>query len=308
MKSNSLPEGGTLEPAHPVDRRESGGVCRQTGLVGNRSFTLIELLVLIAIIAVLAGLLLPALSRARVRARTTQCLNNMRQLQLAWHMYANDNGDIMPISASSGDLDPSLPSWVLGTMCYENQRYWASRFSDATNTRMLVPGGPGSLGPYAVTPAIYKCPADESWILLGGARHPRVRSVSMNDYMGAGSDGDARFFYKVTQITAPPISEAFVFIEEHEDSINDGTFIIATPCCPPPILDQWSDLPASRHDAAAVLTFADGHVEKKKWHDPRTLKPINRSFDFWNTTPQPTNLDFEWVIRHARWAPDWGRQ
>src|SRR6267143_2921 len=149
-------------------------------------FTLIELLVVIVIIAILAGLLLPALSRAKAKAQAIVCLNNLRQLQLAWHFYAEDSQDRVPPNYGWSALtdSPKLPNWVGGIMVYETDPAHAPWFPDATNTTLLLEDKPGRIGPYLKAPAVYKCPGDKSYIALDGVRHPRVRSYAMNYFMG----------------------------------------------------------------------------------------------------------------------------
>jgi len=261
---------------------------RQTifGVLPSRprdAFTLVELLVVIAIIAVLAALLLPALGRAKARAQTIQCLNNLRQLQLAWYLYAGDQNDRLPGNyiADAGGRVLGAESWVSGWLTYETDSVHIRWFSDATNSLLLVPGGYGSIGGYTKSPTIYKCPADKSWIKINGTTHPRVRSVAMNASMNSAGgaymgDGEGYYwFLRLSDIVNPPPEKAWVFIDEHEDSIDDGGFLVAYPGAwgAPPL---WLDLPGSRHNGGASISFADGHCEFKKWTDPRTKKPVQR--------------------------------
>src|SRR3989442_9581738 len=185
-------------------------------------FTLIELLVVIAIIAILAALLLPALSKAKESAQRIQCISNLKQMQLAWHLYADDHEDWIPPNYFTADAGkyPERASWVAGVMNYETRtdaRLW---FSDSTNTLLLVPGKFGSIVEYTKSPGIYKCPSDKSWILLGGNRYPRVRSYSMNRFMGNHNEGGVSgleflyfIFHKFSDIKNPSPSQAWVFID-----------------------------------------------------------------------------------------------
>jgi prepilin-type N-terminal cleavage/methylation domain-containing protein/prepilin-type processing-associated H-X9-DG protein len=227
---------------------------------GNRGFTLIELLVVIAIIAILAAMLLPALSKAKAKGQGISCVNNLKQLQLGWFMYATDHNDKLVYNNSHGVGEP--PGWVEG---------WLKDPIDATNTTLLMPPH-GLLWDYNKSLGIYKCPADRSTVTIGSIRYPRVRSISMNGNMNGNSwytaviDSAFFTFRKYTQIQRPPPVQAFVFVDEHPDDIDDGYFFV--------ILDKkgaWGNLPASYHNGAGGLSFADGHAEIKKWRDPDTL-------------------------------------
>ncbi len=245
-------------------------------------FTLIELLVVIGVIGVLASMLLPALSRPKEKAQGVACLNNMKQLQLAWQTYADDNLDMIP----------ALHSWVTGIMTYDNN-------PDNTNIVKLLDAIPGGLGPNVKAARIYKCPADKSWVEIDGQRFSRVRSYSMSAFMGeeCGCMEDhfkVRFYSKTTDIRDPPPSDVIVFVDEFEDSIRTGIFLPFLPRCD---CSFWEALPGSRHNRACVFSFADGHVGFKKWSDPRTVKIPQRKIH--QEEYAGDNSDFAWVRAHS---------
>ncbi len=236
------------------------------------AFTLIELLVVIAIIAILAAMLLPALSRARMKAERVKCLSNLRQLQFAWIMFADDNNDLVaPNYDQSGN---SIQGWVKGIMRWDLPPNAPN--SDNYDTTNL---STSALGPYCSrATGIYKCPGDK----VDGAKGPRVRSVAMNGYVGGQSTdpnitGHGLSTYQVYMKTArmqnPGPANTWVFIDEHADSINDGFFFIAMGQT-----SSWYDWPANYHGNSGALSFADGHSETKKWTDAAiAAQPVTRT-------------------------------
>jgi len=218
------------------------------GEIGCSAFTLIELLVVIAIIAILASLLLPALSKAQTKAEGIYCLNNLKQVQLAWFMYADDNGGKLPENRGASI---TTNAWVTGRLSWDLPP--AAPNPDNTNTAYLTAG---QIGPYiAKSVGAFKCPADK----IPGASGPRVRSISMNGFMGdtgninGSLNAGWRIYLKLTDIILPGPSTCWVLLDEHPDSINDDLFsVIMIPGSP------WTDVPASYHNRACGFSFADG--------------------------------------------------
>lgn len=268
------------------------------------AFTLIELLVVIALIAVLAAMLLPALSRARARAQGYQSVSNTRQLTLAWFLYSDDHNGRLAynLGGAAGGKSPAMKTnlnWVNNNLTWDLD-------SDNTNTAGLTEA---SMGSYANKAAqIYRCPGDRvlSQVQRDAGWTSRVRSYSMNAMVGDAGEltqtganqnnpGYAQFF-RITDIPRP--TDIFVFVEEHPDSINDGYFLNKF------YVNHWIDLPASEHDSAAPFAFADGHAQLHRWSSQSTQAPYRP-----DAVPFPLQVsandttDLKWVLTRTSVKP-----
>ena len=234
--SGQLNDARGPSPQHLNDRI---AVRRESALTG---FTLIELLVVIAIIAILAALLLPALSKAKEKANRIQCLNNLRQLQLCWHMYTDDNHEVVPPNENDHDVE-NAGSWITGNV-----------HSGFNNSDIET----GVLFQYNRSVGIYKCPSDKETVVIEGVGYyKRNRNYSISSFVGKSGE-------KFSDIRKPPPAKAFVFIDEDVATIEDGNFgVRAYP------ENDWGNSPGKRHENGCTLSFADSHVEYWKWRSSR---------------------------------------
>jgi len=243
------------------------------------AFTLVEVLIVIAIIAILASLLLPALSRSKAKAQGISCLNNLHQLSLAWQLYADDNADLLVNNHGVPETLARRQNWANNVLDWEAS-------DDNTNLSLLAES---KLGPYAGRATrIYKCPAD-------GAPAPngeRTRSMSMNALVGNPGELTNRFnpqytqFFKKAEIAHP--AGIFLLLDEQADTINDGFFVNK--------LQEylWGNLPGSYHNGGANLAFTDGHGETHKWVVSNTIQPVRRA-RMAAKLPATPSTDFDWL-------------
>ncbi len=272
------------------------------------AFTLIELLVVIAIIAILAALLLPAFAKAKQRAQGIGCMNNSKQLMVAWRMYTEDNADVLLFSYGSLATDkpyvwsgPSGTPWDLDYAIPTTQGDW-----DAVDTIEQ-----SLMWPYcAKATGIWHCPADTSYgVNPQNQRVPRPRSYSMSNWVGGNGDSPGtqyrgfwglaanyEVFRKLAEMLQPGPSTTFVLLDERQDSINDGYFVVQMDgyTGAPNASEEIVDFPASYHNRAAGFAFGDGHSEIHKWTDSKIINPPAIA-----VLTDPNSVDVFWLQYHS---------
>jgi prepilin-type N-terminal cleavage/methylation domain-containing protein/prepilin-type processing-associated H-X9-DG protein len=275
-----------------------------------RGFSLIELLIVVAIIGILASLLVPAVSRGKQIAQKTVCLSNLKQIQLAYILYSDENSGRLVVNGMGEVSSPFLANWVLGLMGHQDTSDAANRQS--TNTSYLV-GRLALFSPYVTEAKLYRCPSDRATVPINGRRCARTRSYSMDQFLGLylnrtlppdstggqwvdSPDLYTRFgqrFYDLQSDLAPRNPEnIWVMIDDQEDSIFTPEFRGGYDLHES---DWIGGIPASRHNTSGTLSFADGHVEAKSWRDPSTTRTPTGYLEFNYPPRSERNLDKIWL-------------
>jgi type II secretory pathway pseudopilin PulG len=294
-----------LERSLPTARNSAD--CLTPHGAKTAAFTKIELVVVVAGLGLLGAMSLAATTGSKTASDATTCVANAGQLLRAWQLYSADNhGKLVP---NGDEGNQTEPQWCAGVLSY------ASGNTDNTNYVGLVDYGVGRtvsgankgglLGVYlGHDPRVFKCPSDLSTCKEGGVTYPRVRSVSMNGWVGAFItwDGGGVVAQKMTDIVNPGPSDTWVFNDERPDSINDGYFTVAM--ASPQVLDA----PASYHFGGAAHSFADGHAEVHPWKTALLNRQDVNAPTWtkqWGGATSTNNVDREWLQLHsAQFSPN----
>ena len=266
--------------------RALGGLARSK----DSAFTLIELLIVIAIISVLASLLLPTLSNAKEQARRVQCMSNQRQLALTWLIYSEDNREALVANAwVTAGGDTNTPRWVQGQFAYA---------PDSLEEKFLTDPRYALFAPYLRTKGVYKCPSERKFLRNGSRNLPTLRSYSLNWFLGGGDtppDWPQKKYqvHKLSALRNPSPVRCLVFLDVNSDSICWPLFQVDTGVG---LAAKMKMFPATFHGKGSVLAFADGHIERKRWTDTRTISPNKDKVKFHeHDLASPNNSDVVWL-------------
>ena len=260
----------------------------------------------IAIIAILAAMLLPALAKSKQKAQGIQCLSNNKQKIMAWTMYQSDFRDWFPPNANESTADiVNDPSWVKGILS------WTAGNTDNTNLNLLVYDTTSVLGPYCAKNAgVYKCPGDSYPCSINNQSFQRVRSSSMNGFVDganpsylAGWNGTMaagwQVYAKASDVINPGPAALWVFVDEHPDSINDGWLITVVQNTQFQAPADWEDMPSSVHGGACGFAFADAHAAIHKWRNGASVVPVKKVSHNGDFAVGGNPVDILWMVQHS---------
>jgi len=266
-----------------------------------KAFTLIELLVVIAVIAVLMAILVPALKVAREQARGITCMANQRSLAHAYIMYADENEGSIPKGYANHAVTPGIPAWALPPLDYAGGAIVGMPTGDVTLQQRYNGLMAGALYPYLKEIEVYHCPGDNRKN-LGTSRGSTpefciYRSYSLPDYLRGTDAKDAKKLF-----TFKEQATKMLFVEEIYDGAS-GNYNHEGWSYAPYTGAMWDPLGVF-HSDACTFSFIDGHAERKKWDDKRTIvycmsreeaaaKGYGKNVAF-----NPPNVDVDWLDQH----------
>jgi len=267
----------------------------------QQAFTLLELVVVLAVIAAMLLTVFPALTKTNPNVSTMQCLNNSRQLAVAWRMYAEDNRDYLIYCSENPINNASQYSWVRGYLDFDPS-------NPANYDANTMFGGSPFYSYTGKNPAIYKCPSDRSTVVVAGTARPRIRTMTMNYYVGGFEGGISpgySYYHLLSEVNGrvhtPGPAKLWVFLEIRPDASDFSNFLVDMSGYSPSNPSAYGiyDFPGFYHNQGCNLSFADGHGETHKWVDPRTTPPLGSMGSGGSHIASPRNLDVGWLQDHS---------